>query len=538
MNFFRDQKIGVKIFGLLILSLIVPIIIGTYSYLGFVKINHSTNTIYNDRLIPIEDLNNLVRRFKDILIEIEYIQKHNPQHLEYKLHDHTIDRHLQKFREYMQQAKNIYLKYSETYLTQEEKQLADELKVKMDDYLNHVNILIEKFKKEDYKNVYIFVFNTVHPKYNSVRDVTDKLINLQIKVANEEKIMSVQIFNNIKINSIIIIVLANFSILFLGIFLYKSIISPIHLAIHRIKDIAEGEGDLTKRINMNSKDELGELGQWIDKFIDKIYYNVHRILEVSIDLSKGADMLQEASFNVSSGSEQMSKQSEIIAAATTQMNQNIQIITSSIEESSNMLSETAKKAENASSIIKNADNLAMQTEDVINDLNHSAKEIGKVINSIAGIAAQTNLLALNASIEAAGAGDAGRGFAIVATEVKELARQASVSSDEIKTKIVAIQKNTEKTIHSIHEIVEIMSKINEISNSITVSVSEQSKVSSEVAQNISHISIGSEEVAQNVTGISTAAREGSRNSASALKLSKDLQKLAHDLNTVVNSFRI
>lgn len=336
-----------------------------------------------------------------------------------------------------------------------------------------------------------------------------------------------------------VIVYAIFALgLSIGMFfmIIRSVTGPLNLGVQRVSDLAQGEGDLTKRIDLKTNDELGVLGGWIDKFIEKIHDNVVLIDTAATTVAGNAKQLNEASQSVSSGTEEMSMQSQRIASASTQMAQNLQNVSAAIEEMSITVQEVAKKANDAAVVANEAASTAQVTDEVVSELERSAMEIGKVIDSIASIAAQTNLLALNAAIEAAGAGDAGKGFAVVAQEVKQLARQAGQSSEEIKNKILGIQTSSRKTAETITKIKNVIQTINEISSAIASAVEEQSITSREVSSNIAQTATAANEVTKNIEGIGTAARSSSVDASNANALAVELDSLARELAAVVNQF--
>ncbi|HMV78522.1 MAG TPA: methyl-accepting chemotaxis protein [Leptospiraceae bacterium] len=320
--------------------------------------------------------------------------------------------------------------------------------------------------------------------------------------------------------------------------LSRLIIKPITAVVERVKDIGSGEGDLTKRLTIESNDELGELANWFNKFLVKIHSIVLEISSTSQIILASSNKLSETSLSLSASTEETSAQSELIASASTEMSQSVQIIASSIEEMSISISEVARRASDYAAISKEANQAAIETNIIVNKLGDDAKEIGKVIESIADIASQTHLLSLNAAIEAASAGDAGKGFAVVASEVKELAKQSAISSQEIKEKIFSIQKNTESTITAINRIVTTISKVNDISSTIASAVEEQSITSKEISSNISQTSIGAREVTKNILGINKAARSGAQRAAQTSELAEELQELTAGLEKIVKSFKI
>lgn len=317
----------------------------------------------------------------------------------------------------------------------------------------------------------------------------------------------------------------------------RSITKPLHATVSRVTDIAEGEGDLTKRLEVDSTDEVGVLGSKLNQFIVTLDSMIGQVSSVSLSLGGYSQDLGLASQGLSAGSEEVASQSQTIAAAATQMNQNLQVLSSAIEEMSISIGEVARKSSEAAAVASEANSTAVKTGEIVSVLGQNAQDIGQVIETIAAIAAQTNLLALNAAIEAAGAGEAGKGFAVVASEVKELARQSAESSDEIKTKITAIRESTSKVVEAIDQIVTINAKVNEISSSIAASVEEQSITAKEVSANISQSSKAANDVTSNINGISSAAKGSAQDAEKTSSLAKDLQRMSGDLTSIVSKFK-
>jgi methyl-accepting chemotaxis protein len=369
---------------------------------------------------------------------------------------------------------------------------------------------------------------------NAVNDLGDKL-HTEIITSVEKRLKQQKVASTLILASLI----GSLAIVFLlMVLVVRSIAKPIEAAVTRVRDIAEGDGDLTQRLNADSKDEIGYLSGWLNTFIGNIEKIVSNLHKTSSKLTSSSSVLNETSQNLSSNSEQVSQQSSVIAASATQMNQNLQVLTSAVEEMSISVSEVARKATEAAKVANDANSTAVETNSIVKELGTNAKDIGKVIDTISTIAAQTNLLALNAAIEAAGAGEAGKGFAVVASEVKELARQTSESSEEIKTKIATIQASTERTIMAIEKIASVISKVNDISTAIASAVEEQSITSKEIASNITQISTASGEVTRNINGISSSARSGADDAGRTSRLSTELKAAAEGVSEIVGKFRV
>lgn len=318
----------------------------------------------------------------------------------------------------------------------------------------------------------------------------------------------------------------------------RLMIRPLNAMLDRVRDIAEGEGDLTKRVDVTSADELGDLAGWINRFVENLQQDINRLGQSTGGVFTAAGTLSASSQNLSAGTEQISQQAQTIAAAADEMNQNQQVLSSSIEEMSISVAEVAKRAAEAAQSTGEANNAADRTEKIAAELATSAQAISKVTDLIGNIAGQVNLLALNAAIEAASAGEAGRGFAVVAAEVKELAEQTTRSSEDIKEKVEAMQVATTEAVQAIKLIRQMIERIDQISTAIASSVEEQSITAREIAGNLGQTAVASGEVAKNVSGVAEAARDGAKSAGEVAASSRELETLAAELKAIAGKFKV
>lgn len=227
---------------------------------------------------------------------------------------------------------------------------------------------------------------------------------------------------------------------------------------------------------------------------------------------------------------QMSSDMKTIADSTENMTGSVHAVATAIQEMGASLTEVSRNSGQAAAVAGKAAQSATVTAHTVNKLGKSAQEIGKVVDLIKGIAAQTNLLALNATIEAANAGEAGKGFGVVANEVKALAKQTATATEDIRVQVAAMQDNTEQAVRAIQEIVQIIDEINLISGNIAASVQEQTATTQEITQNVGHAARDAAEVARNVQQAATGTQEVSRNVQEAVKgvtdISRNISQLA------------
>jgi len=366
-------------------------------------------------------------------------------------------------------------------------------------------------------------------------------------------------------NVIIIAVIAIAIGIICAIVIVLSVVYPIKNVNTMLKDIAQGEGDLTSRLVINNKDELGELAKWFNLFIEKIqkiikdfsnttntlYTSSEKISKISENLCNSAETSSQKSNNVAVAAEEMSSNMSTVSASTEQTSSNVNMVASAAEEMTSTISEISQNSEKARSVTENAVNKAHNASLKVNELGNSAKEIGTVTETITDISEQTNLLALNATIEAARAGEAGKGFAVVANEIKELAKQTAAATEQIKNQIDGIQNTTSSSVVEIEEITKVIKDVNEIVTSIAAAIEEQTVVTKDIAANVAQASNGIAEVLQNVMHTTEVSKEIAGNiaevndlnsgcSSNSLELntsSQELRSLSENLKKLVNQFK-
>ena len=317
------------------------------------------------------------------------------------------------------------------------------------------------------------------------------------------------------------------------------ITNPLDETVHMLKDTAEGEGDLTRRLSINSNDEVGEVARWFNTFIEKLQKIIIGIAEDSETLnassaslsqlaghiSDGSSAMSSKSDNVAHAAEEMSSTMNSVAAAMEQASTNINVVSTATEEMTITINEIAKNSGNAKQVSNQAVTQTKSASEKIDKLGRAAQEIGKITEVITEISEQTNLLALNATIEAARAGEAGKGFAVVANEIKELARQTADATLKIKTQINDIQGSTSETVEEIAQIIDIIAKIDEFVSTVATSVDEQSITASEISRNISQASTGISDVNENV----------SQSSVTATNVTQDVAEVNNSITEISNS---
>ncbi|MBU4336762.1 MAG: methyl-accepting chemotaxis protein [Actinobacteria bacterium] len=299
---------------------------------------------------------------------------------------------------------------------------------------------------------------------------------------------------------------------------------------------AMATGDLTVATQVDSSDELGQMARSLSTAQVALRSTMAGVVETAQTVAAAAVELAESSSRVASGSQETSAQAGVVAASSEQVSRNVQAVAAGSEQMGASIREIAQNANEAAKVAHQATDVAAATNATVSKLGTSSQEIGAVVKVITQIAAQTNLLALNATIEAARAGEAGKGFAVVAGEVKELAQQTARATEDIGSRVAAIQDDSTGAVQAIGEILEIIARINDYQTTIASAVEEQTATTNEMSRGVQEAAMGSGEIARNITGVASAADSNAHVLGQMGDAVSELARLSTELRTRVATF--
>lgn len=341
-------------------------------------------------------------------------------------------------------------------------------------------------------------------------------------------------------------------LLFISTLIARSISSPINATTNAMNNISKGEGDLTQRLRSEGNDEVASMVLAFNTFIEKIQTTIADVSNAHTALAQATHQLDDFAKSGKQHMEQQNQETYQVATAVTEMSSTVQEIARSAEQAADSVKGANDQAIEGLDVMektsKGITELAHEVKcaaEVIDQLETESQGIGSVLDVIRGIAEQTNLLALNAAIEAARAGEQGRGFAVVADEVRTLASRTQKSTEEINEMITRLQKGTTQAVsamnngskkasdtveladtsaNALKKIVDSISTISEMNIQIATAAEEQSSVAQEIDRSIVRISKLSEKSSDNSNQVSASTG--------------DLNNLGAELNRIINKFRV
>ncbi|WP_299473114.1 HAMP domain-containing methyl-accepting chemotaxis protein [uncultured Roseibium sp.] len=351
--------------------------------------------------------------------------------------------------------------------------------------------------------------------------------------------------------------------IFLGLLIGRSISTPINQLNNAMKSLAAGDAS-AELPRLDTKTEIGEMVETVQFFknasaermdlmnesrrdqearehrqskVDDLVRDFRETVQGVLEAVNSENREMESSAgSLSTIASQTTSQADSVSSASQDASKNVEAVAVAAEALSTSISEISHQVAQTKTIVEQATDATIETDTKIAGLAASADKIGEVILLIQGIAEQTNLLALNATIEAARAGEAGKGFAVVASEVKELATQTAKATEAISTQITDIQKETESSVEAIRGIAETMREVSSATEAISAAVEEQGTSTTEISENVRSAAAGSNEVSGNIVSVRQAADESQSTAERVLSAAKGVSDNTDQLSQVIDAF--
>ena len=547
MEFIRNLKIRTKILAGFVIIIAVMVVIGIDSYMSLKNIRQSLDDIFLVRLPSIDFLIEADRDLQQLLVaerSLALVAGNQEQYGNF----------INDYKENFQQSKERWDKYVALADGEKEKTIITTHDKDRGDWTTASQKVLDEFAKNTPEARDAAVAQSLgdaSARFETMRDHLNALTEINLEKAQKESEAAAATFRrSMTILTVLLVAGVAVSIL-LATLISLSITRPLNAAVTSLKDIAEGEGDLTRKLPATGQDEVGELARWFNTFLGKLQGIIRevsdnasvvdlasgRLLGIASNLSQSAATTSGKAGSVASSAEQMSSSMERVASTMEETTSNTGMVAAAVEEMAATINEIAQNSEKARSISESAVQQAAAASVKMADLGKAANAISAVTETITEISEQTNLLALNATIEAARAGEAGKGFAVVANEIKELARQTAAATAEIKGKIDGVQGTTAETITEIESIASIINTINEIIATIATAIEEQSVATNEISNSVTQASEGIGEVNHNIAESTTVINQISREIADVNVSAGDISSNSKNIEANANELK-
>lgn len=536
--------------GLLSILMILMGIAGLNSMSGVVA---SLKTVYEDRTVPVIDLNKIERLLALSYSDALRALQHNPASEIHKLHDHPVDEHIKRIDANIAKMDVLWSKYMATYLTPEEKLLAADYEKSYKQYMDEViRPFLESMKTGDYSiQVVDRLLKGNRRLGKPTDDAMDRLIELQDRVASEEyrnAMSSYRFARNMAWGTIV----GGLSLgLLLAFWIIRSITVPLGEVRATIATV-ERDSDFTRRVEIDSHDEVGETAKSFNQLIATMRETARSVLENVSRVSDSVVSLAASSNQVASSSAQQSEAASAMAASVEQMTVSINHVSDSARDALAISRKSGELSSRGGEVIHRAVNemnqiagTVRQASAAIDNLGQQSDQITSVVQVIKEVADQTNLLALNAAIEAARAGEQGRGFAVVADEVRKLAERTTKATEEIAAMVNSMQDSARSAVSTMDDAVArvgsgatLAQQAGDAINQIKSGAEQVVRVVNDITTALAEQSVASNDIAGHVERVAQMTEENSAAAGEAAQSAEHLQQLAGDMRSAVSRFKI
>ena len=547
----NNLSIGKRIFILMLVSSLLMITIAGVAWRNQSQAVAALKAVYEDRTVPIKDLAKIGDLLSENTMELLLIIQHDPQSPLASAHDHPTTLHLERVAKRRAEISALWEKYMATHHTEEEKQLATDFGAKRKAWVEKAVSLLERINSGDYSpGIMKEVLLALRTENKAAADAHDALMALQIREAKNAYEDQNSAHRSGTILFTIIVLGGLMGAGGFGLFLSRSISTPINTSVAIAQAIADG--DLTRPVPQGGSDEAGQLLAAFSRMQEALRAMVSGAQKSAQELARSAETLRATAHQSAVATEAQSEAASSMAADVEEMSVSIDHVRDNARDARGTATSAGEESRAGGAVVHSSaeemqhiSSAVNEAAGVIRELEAYSNEISAIINVIREVADQTNLLALNAAIEAARAGEQGRGFAVVADEVRKLAERTTESTHTIATVIDKVQagarraaQEMENGVARVNQGVNLAHQAGDSITGIQASTERVGAAIADIGTALDEQSAASQEITRGVERIASMAEENSASVRQTSTAAERLHDLAGQLESSVARFRV
>ncbi len=528
MGWFNNLKIATKLISAFLVLAVIIGVVGLFGMYNLGQINDSQDDMYNNNLIPTSEIQSALVNYNRMRITIRDVYMADTEQARMELINKADDT-----RRLLEENVAVY---RSTKLSEDARRLIDPFDALWQQYNVIYDEGIQLGREGKLEELRALINGRLVEVGNQVRDLFEGSVSIMIEEASEANDAGASLFKSSSAITIAVIVVSFLFCIFLGILLARMIAKPLEQIVKLANRVADG--DLREKSELATKDEVGMLAQSFNNMIERLNVTVGSIISSSHSVAAAAEEISASTQEIAGSSSSQASSAQTISELFGELTQAIQSVAVSTEQASELSSSAMSLSKEGRAVIDSSLTSMEGVRVQMAKLEQDSHQIGDIIEVIEDIADQTNLLALNAAIEAARAGEQGRGFAVVADEVRKLAERSGEATKQITSIIQGMQDNTKRSVGAVEESASLSEKTGQAFERIAAMVNDTGHRVSEIAAASEEQAAQATTVLASVENISAATEEAAASSEQTAATAQSLAQLADDLQHSVSAFRI